>query len=69
MDRGEIGEAACRRWCLVWLSAEEGEQFQTGTKVVSQDILENAGDGLLCLMVQLAEEATMSLQKSKEARQ
>lgn len=53
----------------MWLSVEEGEELQTGTKMVSQDILENAGDGLLCLMVQLAEEATTSLQKSKEARQ
>ena len=64
-----IREAACRAWPLVWLNGEEGGQFQIGTKVFSQDTLENAGDGLICLVAQGAGEATTSLQKAEEARQ
>lgn len=35
----------------------------------NQDTLENTGGGLVCLVAQLAEEATTGLQKAKEARQ
>lgn len=43
-------------------------ELQIGAKVLSRDTLENAGDGLVGLMAQLAEEATSFLQKAEEAR-
>lgn len=45
------------------------ERVPDRAQVPNQDTLENTGDGLVCLVAQLAEEATICFQKAKEARQ